>query len=279
MNKKILVTGATGFIGKHIVPALASRGYEVLVYNSAAGDVAQAATWQGFADADVVIHLAGRSFVPASWADPSAFLHCNLMGTVEALNYCKARNARLIFLSSYLYGHPQALPIPETAPLDATNPYALSKKLAEEACSFYAKRFGVDITVLRPFNVYGPGQPSDFLIPSIIRQVQQGLPIRVKDLDPRRDYVYVSDLVSAILASIGTLSGYQVYNIGSGSSYSVQELIEVIQQINGSALPVISAQERRRDEIMDTIADIQAARNCLNWAPEVDLAQGLRQML
>src|SRR5262245_55609000 len=164
---RILVTGATGFIGRHLVPQLSASGHHVVQANSQSGNVTLQSTWSRFPKVEVVIHLAGKSFVPDSWADPAAFIECNLLGTVRALDYCRANNARLIFLSSYLYGNPETLPVSETSKLVAANPYALSKKLSEEICHFYASKFDISIVILRPFNVYGPGQQDYFLIPSL----------------------------------------------------------------------------------------------------------------
>jgi len=139
--RKILITGGSGFIGKHLVPKLKVVGFEVFPVDSSWGDVSNPSTWVKFPKVDVVIHLAGKSFVPASWSDPSTFIKCNLLGTIEALNYCKANNASLIFMSSYLYGNPLHLPINEEDTVNALNPYALSKQLAEEACRFIVKAF------------------------------------------------------------------------------------------------------------------------------------------
>ena len=275
---RILVTGATGFIGRHLVPQLRIAGHEVAEANSRSGDVAEESTWLKFPKAEVVVHLAGKTFVPDSWADPAGFIICNLQGTVAALNYCKTNNARLVFLSSYLYGNPLTLPIPETAPLIANNPYALSKKLAEEACEFYSESFGMTITILRPFNVYGQGQPENFLIPSIIRQVNAGKLIQVKDLEPKRDYVYIGDLVDAIAKAIELRQGLNIFNIGTGLSYSVAELIALIQQIKGTHLGVQSSGEVRVGEVMDTLADVRKANAVLNWRPTTSLLQGLAQI-
>lgn len=276
---KILVTGSTGFIGKHLVRGLRDAGYEIIEANSLSGDIAEESTWIKFPKTDVVIHLAGKSFVPASWTDPGSFISCNLMGTVAALNYCKRHDSRLIFISSYLYGNPLKLPIPETATLNPTNPYALSKKLAEEACKFYSDSLGINITILRPFNVYGPGQDENFLVPSILRQVALGKCIEVKDLEPKRDYIYINDLVDAILKAVSYQNNFGIFNIGSGKSHSVQELIQIIQDIYGTELPVHSGVERRKDEIMDTVADITLANVQLQWEPKWSLERGIRQML
>ncbi len=277
MNK-ILITGANGFIGKHLIPQLINEGYKVIGVNRKDGDVTNEITWEKFPKTDLVIHLAGKSFVPDSWQDPGAFIKCNLLGTVSALSYCINHNAGLIFLSSYLYGNPTFLPIPENAPLLDVNPYGLSKHLAEDVCLFFSRNFNIDITILRPFNVYGPYQSKDFLIPSIIRQIKNNEPIKVKDLEPKRDYIYISDLVSAIIAAVKNLNGFHIYNIGSGTSYSVKELINEIQSVMSSQLAVYSEEVRRKDEIMDTIADIRLAGIELGWTPKLTLAAGIMEM-
>lgn len=274
----IIVTGGTGFIGKHLVPRLRNDGHQVYPVDSQPGDVAEPATWNGFPAAAAVVHLAGRTFVPDSWSQPSEYMRINLLGTIQALEYCRAHDASLIFLSSYMYGEPVLLPIPESAELAARNPYAFSKMLAEKACQFYAEHFGVKVTILRPFNVYGAGQSSSFLIPSIFEQACRGDTIRLMDLAPKRDYIYVKDLVEAIGTVINLNSSGGVFNIGSRVSHSVAELIAAIQGVLGIALPVESADKKRPGEIMDTVADITAARRVLGWTPRFSLYEGLLEM-
>lgn len=275
----VLVTGAGGFVGTHLVPTLRAAGHEVISLNSDAGDVAEEATWAKLPKVDVVVHLAAKTFVPDSWQDPSAFFRTNLLGTTGALNYCRTHEAHLVFLSSYLYGHPEMLPVAETARVSVTNPYALSKKLAEDACEFYSRAFGVNVTVFRPFNIYGPGQPEHFLIPLIVRQLDEGKGVRVLDLEPKRDYVYVSDLADAIASSIVRPARYRVLNIGTGESYSVNEVVQALQRLKGTDVPVSSANERRPNEILDCQADIRAARRELDWQPRVSLEEGLRRVV
>jgi GDP-4-dehydro-6-deoxy-D-mannose reductase len=275
---EVLVTGATGFIGRRLATRLRDAGRAVTGVGSAEGDIAELETWAKFPPAELVVHLAARTFVPDGWADSWKMMRTNLLGTVAALEYCRRHRSRLLFLSSYMYGRPQQLPIAETAPLEARNPYALSKKMAEEACRFHADAFGVPVTILRPFNVYGPGQSERFLIPSIIRQLESGSEIRVKDLKPRRDYVYVDDLVEAIASATDRIEAFGVFNIGSGVSHSVAEVTGLIQKVWGMSLPVGASGERRPDEVMDTVAEISLARQRLGWTPRFSLEAGLRDM-
>ena len=275
---RVLVTGATGFIARHLVPRLTTVGLEIVEAGRGSGDTAEKATWSRFPACEVVVHLAAKSFVPESWETPGVFVRTNALGTVEALEYCRVHAARLVYLSSYMYGDVAQQPIPENTALKANNPYALSKKLAEEACAFYAEVFDVPVTILRPFNIYGPGQSDSFLIPSILNHIRAGREIHVKDLEPRRDYVYVADVVEAIVSAVRRRNGFETFNIGSGSSHSVAELIDIIQEVWGTALPVRSDGVRRKDEIMDTVADIKRARRDLGWSPKFTLRQGLEAL-
>ena len=242
------------------------------------GDVAEPSTWRSFPVADVVVHLAAKSFVPDSWEAPGDFLRTNLLGAVAAMEYCRAHDARLVFPSSYMYGDAVHQPIAETATLVAKNPYALSKKLAEETCAFFADRFGIKITILRPFNIYGAGQADAFLVPTILNQLKGGKEIHVKDLEPRRDYVYILDVVEAMARAVAREGGFSLLNIGSGASHSVAELIQTIQDVWGTNLPVHSDRARRKNEVMEAVADITRAKQQLGWTPRFTLRQGLEDL-
>lgn len=277
---KVIVTGASGFIGSHLVPALTAEGHATVAVDVEFGDLSDEATWRKLPPADAVVHLAGKSFVPDSWTAPTPFFQTNVLSTVGGLEYCRRNTARFIFLSSYLYGNPKKLPIPENAELEALSPYALSKKFAEESCRFYADNFQIPITVLRLFNLYGPGQPGHFLVPTIITQVRKRGPIVVKDLQPKRDYIYINDVIDAICRVVHrTQSRFDIFNLGSGESHSVKEVIDIVQQIEQTDLPVSVNGERRKGEIMDTVADIALARRVLRWQPQWSLRRGIEALL
>lgn len=275
----VVVTGASGFIGTRLVDRLRKTGAEVLALAGSQGDVADPATWEDIPPARVVVHLAGRSYVPDSWKDSVAFLHTNVVGTEQVLAYCRRTGAAMVMASAYLYGIPDRLPISEQDTPKPNNPYALSKWLAEELCEFASRYHQVSVTALRIFNVYGPGQRSEFLIPSIIEQVRSGDAIRLQDLSPRRDYVYVDDVVDAMMFATQSPSGFNRINIGSGVSYSVADVVAMIQRVAGSDLSVISAGASRPQEIPDVRADISEAKRILGWQPRHTFEDGIRQII
>ncbi|HJV20408.1 MAG TPA: NAD(P)-dependent oxidoreductase [Flavisolibacter sp.] len=275
---KILITGASGFVGNYLVKKLTDLGYEVVALSGKDGHIAAESTWSGLPSTDVVIHLAAKAFVPDSWSFPDVFLETNTIGTLRALEYCRKYKAKMIFISSYLYGNPKSLPIFETDPVYTPNPYALSKKTSEDYCRFYTEAYNVPTLILRPFNIYGYGQSTSFLIPLLIEQVLKQKEIHVKDLEPKRDYLHISDFIDAIVKSI-SFSGHDTINIGFGESYSVKEIIDKIQSICRTNYPVKADAIARQAEIMNTVAGISKAKRLLNWQPRLTLAEGLTQMI
>jgi nucleoside-diphosphate-sugar epimerase len=185
----------------------------------------------------------------------------------------------MTFVSAYVYGHPETLPIKENSRIRPSNPYALSKRLAEEACEFYAYTHRLAITALRPFNVYGAGQDDKFLIPSIIRQALHEEKIIVQDLVPKRDYVFLEDLLIALVATLGRPQGYHVYNVGSGYSLSVGDVVDIIQKVAKTSKHVISEKNVRANELMDVVADITKARDELDWQPQHTFREGIESII
>ena len=274
-----LVTGAGGFIGQALCSSLRAKGQNVLDLKRAAGDITSACTWKLVPPVRVVYHLAGKSFVPDSWTHGPDFVQSNVAGTENALAYCREHGARLVLASAYVYGIPQRLPIREGDTLVPNNPYALTKRLAEQLCQFAAQYQGVTATALRIFNVFGPGQRPEFLIPKILQQVKDGREIRLLDLTPRRDYIYVSDVVDAFIKAAEVSEGFQVLNVGSGTSLSVAEIVDKIQDVAGTSLPVVSDSFERPQEIKDVQADISLAKQVLGWRPQWSFEAGIEQIL
>lgn len=275
----ILLTGANGFIGKKLHAALIAQDFKVLTLTREDGDVALWETWSKIPKASFVIHLAGLTSVVESWNKVQNYFMTNLIGTIQAMEYCKLNNASLIFMSSYMYGVPQSLPIDENAPTSVNNPYALSKKNAEDVAKFYANNFSIPVTVLRLFNVVGEGQGASFLLPMIIEMVRQKR-IIVKDLEPKRDYVYIDDVIDAIVLAVKKKKqGFSLYNIASGKSFSVREVIDMIEEIMHEKFEVEVTGDVRKNEIPDSRADISRVQDELQWTPKWQLKDILTKML
>jgi len=275
VSKHVLVTGGGGFIGRRLVELLREQGAEVAAPGRETLDVSGGI----FPDmsADWVVHLAGRTFVPDSWNEPADFYRVNASGTVNVLEYCRRVQAKLIHVSGYCYGIPEALPITEAAPLKPNNPYAFSKTAAEDACRFFVECFQTPVTIVRPFNIYGPGQASHFLIPRLVEQAIDPAAdaIVVEDDTPRRDYVHLDDVAGAIASLIRDPRPGATFNVGSGVSCSVADLAGMVCRAAGVKKPLVSRGNRRVNDIPDVVADISAIRNAVGWSPAIPLLEGL----
>ena len=279
--KKILVTGSEGFIGKAVVKRMKAEGFEVYSLDLADGDITVPSTLSRYEGKGImhVIHLAGKTFVPESWKNPEAFYRINVMGTVNVLEFCRKNNTGLTYISSYLYGSPEYLPVDEAHPLKSYNPYSHSKLLADDTCRSYLTNFNLRLSVLRPFNAYGPGQPPHFIIPEIIRMVcdDRVSEVRVMDLRPKRDYVFIDDLVDAIFRTIEGEAG--IYNVGSGQSVSVEEIVRTVLRLTGITKPYKATGSERKNEIFDLYAGIGKIHSKLGWKPQTTFEEGLSKCI
>jgi nucleoside-diphosphate-sugar epimerase len=277
--RRAVVTGASGFLGRHLSRALAAQGVEVRGLSRATGHDILAATLP-LDGVDHVFHLAAATGIPAAWQDPPAVIMANAQGTVRVLDQCRRAGCPVTFASTYVYGKPDRLPVAEEAAVRPSNPYSLSKLMAEEACHAFAGMYGLPVSVLRVFNIYGPGQDERFLVPHILRQAMDpaAAEVVVQDLLPRRDYVHVEDVVRAFLATT-QLAGFHRFNIGSGVSHSVAEVIALACAAAGRPKPARQTGAVRPADIPDTVADITAIARTLGWRPWLTLAEGLRGMV
>lgn len=282
MKTRVLVTGHTGFIGSALAATLASDGrYELVgVSRSRGGDLLDEAVLRGVPELGAVVHLAGAVGVMHGWEHPFETFRDNLVPTLNVLECARRRRVPVIFMSSYVYGIPRYLPIDEGHPVQCGNPYARSKRQAELLCEAYAADFEVPVAILRPFNIYGPNQTTDSLIPSLVRQAREERCIRVRDLQPRRDYVHVDDVVDAIVRMIGAVHrGLEYYNLGTGKSHSVREVVDLVLGQLGQAYPVHSSEEPRPNEIGDCTGNSRKIAEKFGWRPRVTLPQGIAALL
>lgn len=279
LANRVLITGGTGFVGRSLIEKLRGEGFDPIALGSSDGDIATL-DLEKFKHERIerVVHLAGRTFVPESWQNPLEFYRTNIMGTVNVAEFCRQVGASLTYISAYVYGNPSILPLKEDDPVNPNNPYAYTKLLGEKVCLQYADLFALPVTILRPFNIYGMGQSNSFLIPKIIHQVLHEELIELENLNPCRDYIYISDLVEAVTLSFRDQNKCATYNLGSGMSISVAEVVDIIQKVAGTNKPVISKNIVRDNEILDVVADMSKFTEMFNWQPKFDFASGIEDI-
>lgn len=280
MNKIIAVTGSSGFIGKKLCELLKLNNFKVIEIDVDKGmDIKDFSIFGSLPDYDIIVHLAARSFVPDSFNEPLDFYQTNVHGTLNVLESARQKKAKVIFFSSYLYGTPDYLPVDENHKLSPHNPYANTKLVGEKLCEAFFKDFNVPVIIFRPFNIYGKGQNENFLIPTIVRQLQNE-EIHLLDSEPKRDYIYVSDVVNAVYCAIkSNIQSLECFNLGSGESHSVREIAETLITLSQSKAVLVFKKEERKNEVLDCYADISKIKKMLNWEPRVCISQGLDKII
>lgn len=277
---RYLVTGYRGFLGQRLVASLESLGLEVIKLGGL--DVADKRFFNEVdaSEGDVLIHLANKSFVPESWTEPHRYFDVNLMGTINALEFCKKKKVGLVYISSYMYGDPDYFPIDEKHPVKANNPYALSKKFSEEIIGFYGASLEVKYNVIRPFNIYGAHQKDNFIIPILVNQLMddETKEVTILDARPKRDFIHVQDVVDAIILASKKLNN-EIYNVCSGYSISLEELYETMLRISGMNKKLVDKMNHRKNEIMDCYGSYEKIEKHLGWRPKVTLEEGLKECL
>lgn len=277
-NKTIAITGSEGFVGSHLVRKIMELNARVIKIDlNHKVDVTDWSQLENLDKFDVLIHLSAKTFVPESYKEPRHFYHTNIVGTLNALELCRLNNAKMIYASSYVYGLPKYIPVDEGHPIQGFNPYAESKIIGERLCERYYHDFNVGVIIMRPFNIYGPNQNKKFLIPSMIEQARNG-EIVLKDPMPKRDFVFIDDVVNAYIKAIQyDKTGFEIINLGLGKSYSVREIAgEVIRNFD-EAVNITFTNEKRISEIPDTVADISKAKALLGWEPEISIEHGINK--
>lgn len=308
-GRKVLVTGADGFIGSHLVERLTSEGARVRAfcqYNSLGtagwldslpaenlagvdlfmGDIRDAELVRRAVDGtEIVLHLAALIAIPYSYLAPRSFFETNLQGTLNVLEACRLTAVeRLIHTStSEVYGTPETVPITESHPLRGQSPYSASKIAADKLCEAYAYSYGTRVAILRPFNTYGPRQSTRAVIPTILSQLAAGRQrIELGSLETRRDFTFVTDTVDGFvrMASAPEIEPATTIQLGAGASISIGELFDRCCEALGVQAEAVTVAERLRppdSEVEQLLSDPSTARAVLGWEARVDLVDGLRR--
>lgn len=310
LKKKILVTGADGFIGSQLSEALIRRGYEIrafVFYNSFntwgwldhvpedikdnldvfAGDIRDPhGVRTAMRGCDAVLHLAALIGIPYSYHSPDTYVDTNIKGTLNIVQAARELGVgKVIHTStSEVYGTARYVPIDEDHPLQGQSPYSASKIGADQVALSFHSSFNTPVTIVRPFNTYGPRQSARAIIPSIISQIATGTRrIKLGSLSPTRDFSYISDTVRGFIAALETDAAVgEVVNLGSNFEISIGETVRLIAELMGVAIDVESDTERIRpdkSEVKRLWADNTKAARLLGWKPHYAGQEGLRRGL
>jgi NAD dependent epimerase/dehydratase len=308
-EKRILVTGAGGFIGSHLVERLVHEGTQVralIRYNSrndwglleqlspeikkqvevVVGDLTDPfSTRNAVKGCSIIFHLAALITIPYAYVAPGHYVSVNCGGTLNLLEAARQTELECFIhtSTSETYGTAVYAPINEAHPLQAQSPYAASKIGGDKLAESYHLSFGLPVAIVRPFNTFGPRQSARAVIPTIITQALTSDTIYLGSLEPRRDLTYVSDTVEGFLkAATVTQAIGKVINLGTGRAFSIRELSEVILNMIGMGKQIITKEERLRPEASEVWlleCDNRRAQEILGWQPQVPLETGIKRTI
>lgn len=308
--RKILLTGAGGFIGSHLAEELVRRNFEVRAfvhYNSMssqgwldtsppeirkhldvfAGDIRDPnGVRTAMKDCDAVLHLAALIAIPYSYHSPDTYVETNIRGTLNVLQAARDFEVSQVLhtSTSEVYGTAQVVPITEDHRLQGQSPYSASKIGADQLALSFERSFGTPVTVVRPFNTYGPRQSARAVIPTIITQIAAGQrAIKLGSIHPTRDFNFVADTVGGFLAALETKAGIgEVINIGSGFEISIGDIAQMIAELMGAKIEIEQDDIRvrpERSEVDRLWASNAKAQELLGWSPRFAGVEGLRKGL
>ncbi|MGI0026213.1 MAG: NAD-dependent epimerase/dehydratase family protein [Nitrosopumilaceae archaeon] len=286
--KKILITGHTGFLGTHLANKLMKQYYVLGISKNSTRlpikqirkDIVKITADEVPNDVYCIIHLAAITDVEYCQNNPAKCFQINAQGTQNMLEIARKINSKFLYLStSHVYGHPKQLPIPEDHPRNPASIYATSKLVGEIIAESYARSYGMDVSILRLFSVYGIRSPPHLVIAKIIAQLLSNDVIELGNLYPRRDFVYIDDVIASIALVMKKSKGFNVFNVGSGKSYSILEICNMLKRLGGKNIRVKSLKSlSRKNEIKNITSDSTKIKK-LGWVPATTIHVGLQKTL
>lgn len=306
-GKRVLVTGAGGFIGSHLTERLAELGAEVRAfvhYNAlgthgwlddsparahiqiVAGEICdQDSVRQAMEGCAVVFHLAALIAIPYSYRAPLSYVRTNVEGTMNVLQVARESGVeKLVHTStSEVYGTARYVPIDEEHPLQGQSPYSATKIAADKMAEAFHLSFGVPVVIVRPFNAFGPHQSARAIVPTIVTQIIAGSTVHLGSVHPTRDFNYVANTVDGFLRAAAEPKAVgRTINLGSGEEIRIADLVYLIASIMGKPVEIVADDARVRplaSEVRRLLADNRLAGSLLGWGPKVTLEEGLRQTI
>jgi UDP-glucose 4-epimerase len=284
--RKIIVTGHTGFLGSHISKYFKDKKYQIvgisrkkesnLDFKQYKIDITKNKVPVSLKKFDV-IHCAGITDIQYCQDNPKECFEINLLGTIKMLEFARKNNSKFIFLStSHVYGMPQKLPIKEGDRKKPISVYASSKYAAELCCMSYAEQYGMNITILRPFSIYGPKEANHFVISNIISQLKNNKKIEIGNLYPKRDFIFVSDVVDAVETVLKKTNGLNIFNVSTGKDFSINDVCKMLMKISQNKKEIKSKKIlSRKKDIKKIVGDSSSLRK-LGWKPKISLLEGLK---
>ncbi|MDC3254272.1 NAD(P)-dependent oxidoreductase [Nitrosopumilus sp.] len=277
MKNSILITGTTGFIGKHLVKKIPN--YNMAVdQNGKKIDLRIREEVLKIKRVDIVIHLAGKIPSEKNYSKNIFFEH-NVLGTLNVLEYCiKKKVKKIIFVSSYVYGNPEKNPINEKNKIKPHNTYTKSKVLSEELCKIYAEKYKIEIIILRPFNIFGNLQKDNSLISNTIKSIKNNSHITIINKNDKRDYLFIDDLINAIVKLIDYKCKFEIFNVGSGKSYSFENVVQLFEKKNKKKIKR-KYKTFKKNSIPKIQADISKIKKEIKWIPRYTLEEGIEKIV
>jgi len=273
---KILVTGHEGIIASHLIKKLTNCEIITDSINGKRVNLQNNEEVMKIEPVDTVIHLAGKTKKGLEWEE---YFENNVIGTLNILKYCVEKNIKkIIFVSSYVYGNPKYLPIDEQHPIAPHNLYTKSKFLAEELCKKFSEMHDLNVIVLRPFNIFAKTMNKDNLISKLITSINTKKIVTITNRNSKRDFLYIDDFIELILKIKDHDFKYEIFNIGSGISYSFDEVIEMIEKSTSKKLN-LEYENDVQSYIENITADNSKITKMLNWQPRLTFEEGLQKLL